>query len=58
MGPNYNRIILVYKNDTPFLAQYVTTFRKIASERGIVFILTLSVEVSHYGAIKLHIKID
>ena len=28
------------------------------TERGIVFILTLSVEASHYGAIKLHIKID
>ena len=58
MGPNYNRIILVYKLDTPFLAQYGATLRKIASERGILFILTLPVEASHYGAIKLHIKID
>ena len=56
MGPNYNRIILVYKSDTPFLAQYGATLRKIASERGILFILTLSVEASHCGAIQLKLK--
>ncbi len=49
MGPDYNRIILVYKTDTPFLAQNVTTFRKIASERGILLILTIALEASHCG---------
>lgn len=33
MGPNYNKIILVYKQASPFLAQYGATLRKIASER-------------------------
>ena len=56
MGPLYNSILLVYKQDTPFLAQYVTTFRKIASKRGILFILTLPVEASHCGAIQLKLK--
>ena len=56
MGPDYNKIILVYKYDTPFLAQYGATLRKIALERGILFILTLPVETSHCRANKLYLK--
>ena len=58
MGPDYNKIILVYKYDTPFLAQYGATLRKIALERGILFILTLPVKASHCGTLQAYFKID
>ena len=56
MGPHYNKIILVYKNDTPFLAQYVTTFRKIASKKVTLFLLIFAMKMSHCKALKLCLK--
>ena len=55
MGPRYNRINFSIKTALP---SSCSVLRKIAAERGILFILTLPVKASHCGTLHAYFKID